>query len=106
MLGEVHGIGARSAMMSAGQGAASLGIHREIQCGPPRPGPLAQWQSSGLLIRGLWVRPPRGPLCDVSRDRRHPDPRFVGPGLSFPGGSFGCSGCLVVLGRVDVELAE
>ena len=28
----------------------------------PGPGPLAQWQRIGLLIRGFWVRVPGGPL--------------------------------------------
>lgn len=35
--------------------------------------PLAQWQSTGLLIRGIWVRPPGGaPLPRLHLPRAHP----------------------------------
>jgi len=62
-----------------------------------------------LLIRGLWVRVPRGLLCDVSRHRKLPDPRLWVRVLSFRGvvgWSFWCSGGLVVAGGVDGEFAE
>ena len=31
--------------------------------------PLAQWQSTGLLIRGIWVRPPGGARTDPALSR-------------------------------------
>ena len=44
--------------------------------------------------------------CDLSGDRRRPEPTVVGSGWLFSGWAFGCSGGLVVLGGVEDQLAE
>jgi hypothetical protein len=57
---EVPGAAKSGTLMAGGAAPGPSGTRTG-----PRPGALAQWQSSGLLIRGFRVRAPGAPLGDL-----------------------------------------